>query len=100
MDCETCQEEYYPNDEGFCALRSKSIQGCKYYLGQSLYKECQTGYYLTYDGENCYKNPGFDLNCQNFTYQTKCSVCRSGYYLKDGNCLKCLTENSCMFCDP
>jgi hypothetical protein len=102
IECNICEEDFYPDDSGFCRLLEKKIDNCKYYLADSLCKVCEEGTYLKYNGKECITNPSFDENCEDFNYNTECSICNYKHYLKDGKCFKCEAnlEEGCAFCNP
>jgi hypothetical protein len=103
-ECDTCQENYYPDDSSICTLVETFIRKCKYYAGDGLCKECQEGFYLNYDGKKCFINPSFDPFCKTFSYLTECSICEKGHYIgEDGKCVACNKEifpENCEYCDP
>ena len=104
FECDTCLEGYFPDDFSICTLVENEIPNCKFYAGDSLCKECHEGFYLNFNGKNCFINPSFDPFCQTFTHLTECPVCERGYYVgEDGLCTPCdpdLFPLGCMYCDP
>ena len=102
IDCNICEEDYYPDNLGLCKVLENKIENCKYYNSNNLCRICDEGTYLKYNGKECITNPAFDENCSEFGYNTECSICEFQYYLKDGKCIKCgaTLEIGCAFCDP
>ena len=104
FECDTCLENYYPDDSSICSRVETVVRQCKYYAGDGLCKECQEGFYLNYDGKKCFINPSFDPFCRSFSYLTECAVCERGHFLNDeGFCIPCNSENfpeNCEYCDP
>jgi hypothetical protein len=104
FECDTCLENYYPDDSSICTMVETEIHNCKYYAGDGLCKECKDGFYLNFNGKNCFINPPFDPFCKTFSYLTECAVCEKGYYLDDNLlCVQCNPETfpaGCLYCDP
>lgn len=104
FECDICLENYYPDDSSICTMVETEIPNCKYYAGDGLCKECKEGFFLNFDGKNCFINPSFDPFCKVFTYLTECAICEKGYYLdEDANCVACNPETfpaGCLYCDP
>ena len=104
FECDTCLENYYPNDSSVCTKVESFIRKCKYYAGDGLCKKCHEGYFLNFDGKKCSINPSFDAFCKEFTYSTECTVCEQGYFVDEaGLCKQCNVEvfpENCQYCDP
>ena len=91
--CDTCDDEYYFDDEGICCGTNYcSVRG-EYYRC----KKCKSGYYLSSFGDCC--TP--EKNCY---YGNKdlgiCQACNGNYCIdfKDGRCKSNLENNEFKFC--
>ena len=105
FECDTCMEGFYPDDNSICTVVESTVRNCKYYAGDGLCKECNLGFYLSYDGKNCFINPTTDTFCQKFRHFTECSVCEKGYFIDPDTkkCKACDTTKfpeNCQYCDP
>ena len=95
--CEQCKEGYFlSNNECNCNINNCeqcAIDGCI---------KCKTGYYYNETSKECIKQKDeekincFDPNCDGCFSEEKgaCDYCKTGYYLKKGECLQLLNYNN------
>ena len=95
--CEQCKEGYLlSNNDCNCNINNCeqcAIDGCK---------KCITGYYYNETSKECIKQKDeekincFDPNCDGCFSEEKgaCDYCKTGYYLKKGECLQLLNYNN------
>ena len=67
-----------------CATYNKTDSSCE---------SCDAKFYLS--GGNCAAVTGEVDNCSSYSSATECSVCSSGYYLKDKKCEKITAVDNC-----
>lgn len=108
FNCLSCLPGFYPSGPT-CVLVPTVIANCISYLNASVCLVCAPNNVLSQNGTQCLFDAGtlslVDSNCQssNILPENKqvCSICRPGFYMSSGQCVKCPSSaQGCYLCDP
>jgi len=103
--CNTCEAGYYPSN-GICATITTPITGCLLYDTSNTCAKCDSAYALSGDGLRCESISTMGLlgivsqncNASSIRAEHTCVACASGFYFKNGACVRCETEPGCAGC--
>ena len=121
MECIKCIENYYL-ENGICKnIIKHNTANCDLFNDDGKCRKCNQGYYRDALSGQCHRfsteyfikqhvfDYGYDIidtamiHCDSIVYDTmniECQICESGYYVKDGLCIKCPIEiDNCEICN-